>query len=419
MTPQTTRETATRTHARQTDLDATMRSGHEPHPAEGLDRSATRTVRVLHVVHSLQVGGLEQGVVNVIRGAPPHQHHTVVCMTTDGPLRDRLPAGTAVHMLGKRPGHDLAMLWRLGRLLRQLRPDVVHSRNWGTFDSVFVARLARVPIVVHGEHGREISDTEGRNRRRNRMRRLCAPLVDRFVTVSESLRHWLVDDVHIPARRVVTIRNGVDVARFAGIDRAAARSLLDLPPNAPVIGTVGRLDPVKNQAGLIRAVTRLRTTHPDAMLVIAGDGAYRAELERLIDTVAPGGNIRLLGERRDIPNVLAALDVFALPSVAEGMSNTILEAMAAGLPVVATAVGGSPELVADGVNGSLVPAGDEPALTAALSRYCSDAALRGAHGDASRRCAAADFGLRRMQDAYSALYDTLVRERSGNKWQAT
>lgn len=406
-----TRVTATRVHGRHTDPGAPVVPRVTNHATPEHRRPSSPELLVLHVVHSLQVGGLEQGVVNVITGAPPHQHHAVVCMATDGPLRERLPADTAVYALGKRPGHDLAVLWRFSRLLRRLRPDVVHSRNWGTFESVFVARLAGVPVVVHGEHGREITDAEGRNRRRNLMRRAAAPLVDRFVAVSESLRHWLVNDVHIPARRVVTIRNGVDLERFSGIQRAAARACLGLPAAAPVIGTVGRLDPVKNQAGLIRAFQRLRTVYPDAILVIAGDGPYRDALERVAGTARPEGCVHLLGERRDVPTVLAALDVFALPSVAEGMSNTILEAMAAGLPVVATAVGGSPELIIDGVNGRLVPAGDEGALADAMAAYCADAVLRHTHGHASRNRAATDFGLPRMQAAYSALYDALAREK--------
>lgn len=366
-------------------------------------------IHVVHVLDSLAIGGMENGVVNVINAARHGLRHTVVTMTADGPLSDRLPAGVAVHCVAKRAGIDLRAIARLARLFRRLRPDVVHSRNWGAFDAVVAARLAGVRAVVHGEHGREASDPLGLNARRNRIRRVLGPLVSRFVTVSFDLRRWLVGTVGIPAGKVLTIHNGVDTARFSDGDPTEARRTLGLPADAPVIGTVGRLDPVKDQAGLLAAFAAFPDSPSGPRLAIVGEGPCRQMLESEIARLHLTGRAHLCGERRDIPSVLKAFDVFALPSRAEGISNTILEAMATGLPVVATDVGGNPELVEPDVTGRLVPAADPAALETALRSYVSDPYLRAQHGKAGRERVLQHFSLERMAQAHTDLYASLHR----------
>jgi len=374
----------------------------------------TRPV-VVHAVHSLAVGGLENGVVNLVNGTGAEFRHVVVCMTTEGPMRERLRPGVEVLALGKRRGHDVRAFVRLTGTLRRLRPRIVHSRNWAAFDAVVAARLAGVPFVIHGEHGREMSDPHGRLRRRNRARRLLAPLVSRFITVSEDLRRWLIQEVRLPAARITTIHNGVDLSRFGDLERQTARLRIGLSGDAPVVGTVGRLDPVKDQAGLVRAFATVLKAHPGAMLVIAGDGPCRTDLVRLIAELGVADRVRLLGARSDVPTVLAAMDVFVLPSVAEGISNTILEAMASGLPVVATRVGGSPELIEDGVGGALVPAQDPSALAGALTAYLDEPGLRTLHGKCARQRATERFGLERMCDAYAGVYRDLLSGTRGRR----
>jgi sugar transferase (PEP-CTERM/EpsH1 system associated) len=288
----------------------------------------------------------------------------------------------------------------------------VHSRNWAAFDAVVAARIARVPFVVHGEHGREMADPTGRNRRRNWARRRLAPLIDRFVTVSDDLRQWLVASVGVPGQKVVMIHNGVDVGRFGRRDRAEARLHTGLPVEGEIVGTVGRLDPVKDQVALIRAFAALAAGHPQALLVIVGDGPCRSELERVTTELGLQSRVRLLGMSADVPAVMEALDLFVLPSIAEGMSNTILEAMASGLPVVATRVGGNPEMVEDGVTGALVPVRDAAALRQALGAYFEDESLRESHGKAGRQRASALFSLDRMGSAYFGLYGELLAGQS-------
>lgn len=357
---------------------------------------------VVHVVHSLGVGGLENGVVNLVNGNWRGLRHAIICLTTAGPLRARLRSEVEVFVIGKRPGHDLLSVLRLARLLRRLRPRLVHSRNWATFDAVIAARLARVGAVVHGEHGRDITDPNGLDRRRNRIRRMCAPLVDRFVAVSADLRRWLVERVGIATDKVLTIPNGVDTERFApsecGVPRAADRL---------VVGTVGRLDPVKDHVELLRAFHRVRARGRDAILLIVGDGPCRRDLEREVIALGLEARVVLVGEGSDVPDMLRGMDVFVLPSIAEGMSNTVLEAMATGLPIVATRVGGNPELIDDGVTGRLVPSRDPDALASALLDYLDDPYLRTIHGKSARERAVETFGLARMRAAYADLYDAL------------
>jgi sugar transferase (PEP-CTERM/EpsH1 system associated) len=363
---------------------------------------------VAHVVHSLEVGGLENGLVNIVNQDRGAFRHLIVCLERDGALRARLRPGVEVRVVGKRKGHDLRAFVRLVRLLRQARPAVVHSRNWAAFDAVVAARVAGVPIVVHSEHGREMSDPEGRNWRRNWVRRRLGPLISRFVTVSDDLGKWLVSVVGVPERKVVTIHNGVDVRRFGGHDRPAVRVRFGLPMEAVIVGTVGRLDPVKDQAGLIRAFVPLAQVHPEALMVIVGDGPCRRELEGIVAGLGLRERVRLLGVVSDVPAILGALDVFVLPSIAEGMSNTILEAMASSLPVVATRVGGSPEMVEDGVTGTLVPARDAEALRKALGIYLEDESLRTIHGKAARQRSIDLFSLERMGSGYMGLYAELL-----------
>lgn len=366
---------------------------------------------IAHVVNSLETGGLENGVVNLVNVAGDHFRHTVVCMTREGAFGKRVDPAVGIVTIGKRPGKDLRAFWRLVLLLRRLKPAVVHSRNWATFDAVLAARIARTPAVVHGEHGRDITDPNGENPRRRRIRRACAPLVDRFVVVSRDLQRWLVEDVRLPARKVITIQNGVDVSRFGIGSSAEARQRLGISGDRLVIGTVGRLDPVKDQAGLIEAFSRLRGKHSEALLVIVGDGPCRERLAELTARLGLQDRVLLLGERRDIPEILMALDVFVLPSVAEGMSNTVLEAMASGLPVVATRVGGSPELVEEGLTGRLVAPLDPTALAGAIDGYLEDTHLRVLHGKASRQRAVEHFDLHRMARAYADLYTSVLGKR--------
>lgn len=366
--------------------------------AQGRRRSC-----VVHVIPSLRTGGLENIATRLVQHLDARYEQAVITPGPGGPIAQRLPAGVTVVAMGEQHRPDRWTAFRMARLFRSLRPDIVHTRNWTCIDAILGARLARVPVVIHGEHGRDALDPEGQNRKRRRIRRMLAPFVTQFVTVSRDLARWLIEDVGVPARKVRTICNGVDTERFVSGDRDAARQTLRIPAGSTVVGTVGRLDPVKDQAGLIQAFART-PRDVSSLLVIAGDGPCRPQLHAVARAAGCQDRVRILGERGDIPMVLRALDVFVLPSLGEGISNAILEAMATSLPVIASRVGGNGELVQDGVSGRLVEARRPDILSEAIAGYLIDPRRAAAHGAAGRSRVEREFSLGRMLADYDGLY---------------
>lgn len=372
--------------------------------------------RVVHVVHHFGTGGMENGMVILFNHFPPgdFEHH-VVCLQGHSGFVDRIRDGGAVfHDIGKKPGKDPAHYFRLWRLLRRLRPDVLHTRNLSALEAVFIGWLAGVPARIHGEHGRDVFDLDGSNARYNRLRRLVRPFVSRYLTVSRDLQRWLVEAIGADPARVTQIYNGVDKQRFRPRD-GEARDVLPAawPADAVVIGSVGRMVGVKDYPTLVRAFIEAaaRPGGERLRLVIVGDGGERAVCQALLDQAGVADRAWLPGERRDIPELMRAFDLFVLPSLGEGVSNTILEAMACGLPIVATAVGGTPELVEEGVNGRLFPPGDVQALAGHVADYAAHAALRDAHGSASRQKIEASFSIEAMVAAYRDAYFELSSAR--------
>lgn len=376
---------------------------------------------IVHVVFSLDYGGLENGVVNVINGLSEQAfRHAIIAFTTATSFRARIrKSDVEVYTLDKQPGKDPAAYLRLYRLLRRLRPQVVHTRNLSTLEGALVARLAGVPSRIHGEHGWDIYDPDGTSRKYRALRQMMSPAIDRFVTVSEELRHWLTTTVRIPSTKVQRICNGVDIKRYQPYPHAAGprtRQALPperFPPGSVVIGSVTRFSAIKDPLLLIHAFIEARRAPggPDLRLVMAGEGALRPEAVRLLEESGLADVAWLPGSRDDIPELLRDIDVFMLGSRREGISNTVLEAMASGLPVVATATGGNLELVLDGVTGRLVPPGDVHALARALLPYAADAPLRRTHGAAARRRVEQEFSLERMLTDYEALYRACCGER--------
>ncbi|HEX7369048.1 MAG TPA: TIGR03088 family PEP-CTERM/XrtA system glycosyltransferase [Rhodanobacteraceae bacterium] len=377
---------------------------------------------IAHVLYRLDTGGMEQVAISIINRTDQRYRHAVVCLAgfTDA-MRNRIEAaGVECMSMEKRPGNDWRCFFRLWKTLRRLQPDLVQTYNIGTLDVAPIAKLAGVRRVVHAEHGRDAADTRGNNRKYRRLRRWMQPLVARFIAVSADLERWLHEDVGIAPAKLVCIPNGVEVAPHLidhDVHRVRPQLGVFAPPGTLLIVNVGRLDAVKDQAGLIDAFRILcDATHEkiaQLRLAIIGEGPERARLEQRIADLGLCNRVRLLGNREDVRALLAECDMFALSSVAEGIPLTVLEAMAAGLPVVATHVGGVGEVVVDGATGALVPASDPQALARALARYVEDAGLRERHGEAGRARVGQRFSLVAMMAAYTALYDTLIDGRQG------
>jgi sugar transferase (PEP-CTERM/EpsH1 system associated) len=371
---------------------------------------ADRRPLIAHIVFRLDYGGLENGVVNVINGLPEDAfRHAIIALTecTDFKARIRRK-DVSVHALLKQPGKDPGLYLRLFRLLKSLRPAITHSRNLPTLEAAVVARLAGVPQRIHSEHGWDIHDPDGTNRKYRAMRRLASPMINRFVTVSRELEQWLATTVGIPPAKIKRICNGVDTEKF----RPAApgeQSILPpsiFPPGSVAIVSVTRFSPIKDPLNLVRAFIQARRDPAGANLRLAmiGDGPQHPEALRALAEAGVTSDCWMPGARDDIAPILRGASVFVLGSLREGISNTVLESMATGLPVVATRTGGNIELVKDGLTGRLVAPGDSSELAATLLAYAREPNMRIAHGLSARELMNQEYSLRRMLAEYDALY---------------
>ena len=385
-----------------------------------LDHSEhSRPPLVLHIVHRLAMGGLENGLLNLInRMSPDCYRHAIVSLTDITSFRDRLRRhDVEVIALDKRDGRDVRVYARLWKVLRRLRPDVVHTRNLPAVEFQVVAAAAGIRSRIHGEHGRDMYDLDGTNLKYNLLRKTVRPFVHHYTAVSAELAAWLVRTIGVRPDRVTRICNGVDTQRFR--PRIGPRSSLGpegfAPSDAIVVGTVGRMEAVKDQLTLVRAFLHLIRAEPNVSkrlrLAIFGDGPLRQEARQLLRSSNWEHLAWLPGESSDISEAMRRLDLFVLPSLREGISNTILEAMASGLSVVATRVGGNPELVEEGQTGMLVPPGEPARMADAIRMYLADPAMLARHGHAGRKRAEAEFSIEAMVNGYLAVYDAALKNR--------
>ena len=373
---------------------------------------------VVHIIYALGTGGLENGLVNVINRTPAQRYrHAIVCLTDSREFAGRISApDVQIVALHKKPGHDAGMYWRLWKALRALSPAIVHSRNLAALETQALTILMPGVKRVHGEHGRDISDLHGTNWKYRLLRKAMSLLIHRYIAVSKDLAVWMSTVIGIPPIRIDQIYNGVDQHRF----RPSLEGAQDvfptgfLPSSGPVVvlGSVGRLAEVKDQASLIQALHLLVRSRPELAgklrLVLVGDGPLLADLERQIAEYGIGELVWLAGDREDVSQLLQAMDIFVLPSLAEGVSNTVLEAMATGLPVVATDTGGNPELVEHGVNGYLLPVQDPQALADSLLALIDAPDERVRMGENGLEKVRKTFDWDHTVAAYLAVYDQLL-----------
>ena len=373
---------------------------------------APRRTRIVHVVYSFAIGGLENVIVQLINRLSSDQfEHIVLSLTTISDFKNRITQpGVQFIALNKPPGHAVPLYPRIYRLLRQLKPDVLHTCNLAALEITPLAWLARVPLRVHAEHGWDAHDPHGANPRYRTLRKFYKPFVSHYVTVSQDLDDYLAHAIGVPAQRRSLIANGVDTEVFSPpqVVPPAVPGCPFTPGQHWLLGTVGRLQTVKNQPLLAKAFVHMLQTHPEAAararLVIVGEGPLRQAVEGILANAGLQHLAWLAGARDDVAALMRTLNCFALPSQAEGTSCTLQEAMACGLPVVATAVGGTPDLVEEGVTGYLVPSEDVTAMAQALWRCYSAPDAMQAFGATARARALADFGLAGMVRQYESLF---------------
>jgi sugar transferase (PEP-CTERM/EpsH1 system associated) len=376
---------------------------------------------VAHVLHRFDTGGLENGVVNLINRLPTDRfRHAIVALTEITDFRRRIQRDDVQFIaLHKPPGQGFWMFPRMRRVLCDMKPAIVHTRNLGALEMAVPAAWAGVPVRIHGEHGWDINDPDGTSRKFRLVRRAYRPFVHQYIALSRHLQHYLLDHVGVPPQRVAQLYNGVDTHRFrpAGAERGAVSGSPFNDLGLWRVGTVGRLSPIKDQVLLARAFVRALEWSPEARsrmrLVLAGSGPLQPQIEQVLAEAGASPLAWLAGDRSDIPDLMRGLDAFALPSLNEGISNTILEAMATALPVVATRVGGNVELLEEGVTGRLVPPREVDTLARALLDDFLDPASARQRGQRARADVERRFSLDGMVAAYGDLYERLLARAAG------
>lgn len=356
------------------------------------------------VLPSLEIGGMETMVAALAQTLAARGHRVgITCLQQEGELaQDVRRAGIPVALV---PCPGTAPLLRPHPGLRShfatRAADVVHAHNGVWAKAALAARAAGVPAVLHTAHGFACDEPWFGDA----LRWWAGLRTDVVAAVSAPLREHLIRKARIPASRVVTLINGIDTARFAPKGRSGIlREAIGIGPDVPLIGCVARLDPVKNLTLLLEAMALLVRHVPEARLALVGDGPLRETLREQAEALGLGGRVLLAGTIADTAPVYRDLDIFVLPSVSEGTSISVLEAMASGTPVVATAVGGTPWLLGGGACGTLVPSEDARALAEAIRSLLADPIGRSRMAQAARERVLEEFGHAAMVRAYEKLY---------------
>lgn len=363
------------------------------------------TTRVLYFITELSAGGAQSVMLHLVERLDRQRFEpSVACLfnasgSTGQALREQ---GVPVLEAGTHHKGDLASFGRLYRIIAELKPAILHTHLFhANLPGRFLGRLAKVPVIINTEHTLAMESEW-----RYRINRWSAPMADRVVAVSAAVRDFCIKHIGLPASKVVLIRNGIEIPRELP-DQQSARKSLGLPGDIPLLGALGRLDPAKGYDVLLEALPRVA----GACLTIAGEGPERHRLEALAQTLGIADRVRWLGFQAEILPVLAAFDLFIQPSRYEGLPVTVLEAMAAGLPVVATSIGGTPEAVLDGETGRLVPPEAPELLAAAINDLLNVPSRRLEMGAAGRARIGSHFSLSEMVCQTEALYTALLREK--------
>jgi sugar transferase (PEP-CTERM/EpsH1 system associated) len=367
-----------------------------------------KQIHILHVVYSFGTGGMEKGIATLINHAASNFKHTILCLRTSGEseklLNRSVKRSVKIISVGKKEGNSLFFILKLAKIIHYLKPDIVHTRNWGGMDGVIAAKLAGTPNIIHGEHGWSVDDPNGLNSKRIFVRRFLDLFVSEYICLSKQMVFWLQKSIKVK-KKITQIYNGVDCRHFCVNKSSKLRETLKRSKKTIVFGIVARLDPIKNHTTLINAFKHIQEQCSDAGLLIIGDGPERQKLEN-----TAGKNVLFLGRRTDINELLNCMDVFILPSFNEGISNTILEAMAAGVPVIASCRGGNPELIKHQENGFLFEPDDPKMLEEFMREYIYKPELRKRHGRKGRQDAEQNYSIKKMVRNYEKVWKDVERK---------
>jgi sugar transferase (PEP-CTERM/EpsH1 system associated) len=358
---------------------------------------------VVHLIYRLDIGGLERVMLNCINQMQDENiGHIIISLTDANNFAQSKSNQIKVYCLGKKEGSDLGIHFKLYKLLRKIKPDILHTYNLTTIEYHPISWLAGVKGHIHAEHGRDVGDPQGLNKKHNFLRKLMSNFIHSYISVSEDLHRWLINTVDIPEKKALLIQNGINTELF-NVPKTISKQLR--------FTIVARISLVKDHQNLLNAFTLLKKQLPVEklpQLAIVGEGDQRTKLEQFcheqdLDTVT------FLGARDDIEQILSQTDIFVLSSIAEGIPMTILEAMSAKTPIVATRVGGIPEVVEDSKEGFLVDKNNAEALAQGLLNYINQPELILEHGENARAKVLKKFNEKHMVQAYLEQYKALVK----------
>jgi glycosyltransferase involved in cell wall biosynthesis len=378
--------------------------------------SPASRLKVLHILAALPVGGAETLLLAALTAADQRSFSYLVCSLSDkGPVgKEMEQAGIEVVSLGRmrHKRFDVGIILRLCRLMRHREVDIVHTHIYhASRYGRIAAVLARVPCVVASFHN--VYNTP-------RFKQHCfnwvlGKVTDRVIAVSEAVKDHLVRYDHLPPTSITVLPNAIDVRAFGSRNGAEARQRLGVSSNAYLVGTVGRLELQKGHVVLLQAMRQLITKYPEARALIVGGGSQEGTLRRLADDLGLSDRVMFAGVRRDTPDVLSALDVFVLPSLWEGIPLALLEAMATALPVVATRVGGVPEIISDRSTGILIDPGDPDQLVAAIMHCRDDRQSATRMAQAGRQWVEQHASIQAYTRRLEALYLELLQSKVGRR----
>ena len=386
----------------------------KPVPTPVLHRR--EVLKVLHVLPFFAYGGTELVVQRLITsmGAPEFEHRICAMRGFDPELVRAAHLEDRVVQAGKSPEGFQFPLRKLVRMMRDVRPHIVHTRNWGALEAILAARIARVPVTIHSEHGYDLNMLSGIPFRQRLARRVLYSFTDALFTVSNELREFHARQAGISPSRIQVLYNGVDMEKYKPRNelRSAILAELRIPTQSVVVGSVGRMVAIKDYPFTLQIVSELLLKGRDIHLLLVGAGPELPALQGFVrDSPILNGRVHFCGFSNRISEFLNAMDIFVQASRAEGMSNTLLEAMASGLPLVAARVGGNPEVVSEGETGFLFAPGDGAAMSGCIDRLARDPDLRRRMGEACRHRALQSFSLDRMLSEYRKLYENLAAGR--------
>ncbi len=363
-------------------------------------------IHVMQVLHTLEVGGAEKLAFDISRNFDDQFKFSFLCLDSLGELTPSVKQhGMDVFCLNRQSGFDLSLVKKFSRIIKEHHVDIIHAHQYTPyFYSVISALFTnRRPKVIFTEHGRHQPDKV--RIKRVIFNRVFQPFTSLCTGVSAFSKDSLVQFEKIPASKIDLIYNGVDLKNFPiKYDKNMIREELGFNKNDILVGIIARLDPIKDHTTLLDAVSLLKKESIKLKLIIVGDGPEKSLLTDKVNLLDLKDEIVFMGTRDDVPKILLALDIFVLPSIMEAMSVTLLEAMSASLPVVATGVGGNKELIVNDISGKLVPVGDAKSLATAIKSLLTNPDSAQKLGTEARKSVEKNFSFNKMIENYKNAY---------------